>query len=209
MRKPENLADRLWLAWHALPRGKRGKPPTKAEVERSVDPPISNGTLNKIFSEEKLSVELETAKRLAHAFHVSVDYVSGEEAALVPSSLPTPTGPVPDRRAEYGIVDTLADMAAKADALGGAAALVAPRNMFEAAVQTLVDELSPEAIAKVADEARGAENSKPAHHWGARLRSVESELRALGRGKPAPKQKRKKGPKPKAPTSTARARKAS
>lgn len=174
------LADLVWLAWHSLPREKRGKPPTKAKVEKSVNPPIANGTLNKIFSGVKRSLDLETAVRLGRALHVSTEWLAGGDGPD-----PIPTGPVPNRLIEYGI-DPAHEAAVRTIAAGGVDAILAPRNQLEAAVQTLLLDLSPETISEVRAEFAGQEDDKPAHHWGRILRDREATRRTAALPKKRP-----------------------
>jgi hypothetical protein len=174
------LADLVWLAWHSLPREKRGKPPAKAKVEKSVEPPIANGTLNKIFSGVKRSLDLDTAVRLGRALHVSPEWLGGGDGPD-----PIPTGPVPDRLVEYGI-DPAHEAAVRTVAAGGVDAVLAPRNQLEAAVQTLLLELDPEIIAEARAEFAGKEDDRPAHHWGRLLRDREQARRARLKAKKRP-----------------------
>ncbi len=190
MKPLESFADRAWLAWHSLPRDERGKPPSMAAVERSVTPPLSNGTLQKIFNETKKSPGRQpTQEQLAKALQADFNWLIRN---LPGAPAPTPTGPVPSRHVEYGIHDALATMAGKAIAAGGAGAIVTPSNPLEAAVLTLIEQLSAETIEEVMTAAKGHEHEKPAHHWGRELTEREHARRRLVPPKPKAKAKAKK-----------------
>jgi transcriptional regulator with XRE-family HTH domain len=153
-------------------------------------------TLSRLFSGERKTVELKTLPKLAAALRVSEMWLfKGEGQA------PTLTGRFTSRRDQFGLEADFEELGEKINAMGGdATALARPRNNFEAAAQTLIFQLSEEAIAAVAAEAKGLEDSKPPHHWGKRLQEVEQEKRALR----APKAERTKSAQKKeaAPRST-------
>lgn len=195
----EGFSDRAWLAWHSLPRDARGKPPSMSSVEQSVKPPLSNGTLQKIFNETKKGPgRPETQELLALALRADFDWLIRNKPG---STAPLPTGPVPSRYAEYGIPDALADMADKALAAGGAGSIVTPSNPLEAAVQTLIEDLSRETIAEVMASAKGHEHEKPAHHWGRVLRENEHARRSRAREVTAAAPKKRVRERTKAPAS--------
>lgn len=174
-----SFADRAWLAFHALPRV-RGRSPSYASVERSVTPALANGTLNKIFSEERYRdvPKVALAERIARALQCDFDWLT----LRAETPVPTPSGPVPSRHSTFGlpIEET-------------AAVHATPANPFEAAAETLADKISAEVIAAVRAEAAGHEHERPALHWGRILVDREEARRAARSTSeaPIPKTKRK------------------
>jgi hypothetical protein len=89
--RTENLADRVWLAYHSLPRDAKGRPPSRRNVELRCGHPRS--ILSKLFTDERESVEAATVVALSRALGVTADWLlSGVGPA------PQPTGPVPPRK---------------------------------------------------------------------------------------------------------------
>ena len=196
MHPTDTFNDRVWLAWHSLPRGRTGRPPAYAKLERRADGTqrVAYATISKIMTGERKSVDPDTLFELAEIFGVSAEWLQTGKGTA-----PTPTGPVPPRAAEekYAAYDpaTWADLVE----LGGGvtimlpsragAAYVAPRNNFEVAVHAMYPDVSIEAIKRVAARARGKENERPAHHWGVELRDEEKLVRADAK-KPVPRTER-------------------
>lgn len=81
------LAQRVWFAWHCLPRGKDMAPPSWRRLEMAEQLP--NGVFSKILSGHRQTVEAQTFRKLARALQVPFLWLlSGEE----PPDLQT-TGP--------------------------------------------------------------------------------------------------------------------
>src|SRR5687768_3132483 len=140
----DSLADRVWYAWHCLPRDKRGHPPSWKSLELKYD--ISPATFSKLCNESRRSVDMETWPKLEEALRVPAAWlIKGE------GKPPMPTGPIPDRRARYGIRDGINDGVQRYDALGRVT-FVGPVNNFEVAVSYLRHELDTEDIVEVAIE---------------------------------------------------------
>ena len=87
----ETLADRVWYAYHCLPRtGRFKKPPSYRSVEMKVG--LTNGTLSRIFSGERERPEPETLVALAKVLGVTLDWLlTGKGAG------PTTTEVIPPR----------------------------------------------------------------------------------------------------------------
>jgi len=85
-----SFADRAWLAYHSLPRSKKGKPPSYRSLEDAVA--LSNGTISRIMLGEREDHGYETKTALARVLCVSAEWLA--EGRGEP---PTPTGPVPPR----------------------------------------------------------------------------------------------------------------
>lgn len=86
----ESFADRAWYAWHCLPRGKKGRPPTQRKLSLEYDIPI--GTLSKVFDGTRKDVERATIKKMAAALQVSEQWLYLGQG--IPPQL---TGPLPPR----------------------------------------------------------------------------------------------------------------
>ena len=87
----ESLANRVWLAYHSLPRDAKGRPPSRRHVEIENDLPRS--ILSKLFTDERQTVEAATVVKLSRALAVTADWLlSGV------GEPPQPTGPVPPRK---------------------------------------------------------------------------------------------------------------
>ncbi|MEP7119463.1 MAG: hypothetical protein ABJE95_00915 [Byssovorax sp.] len=87
----EPIANRVWLAYHSLPRDAKGRPPSRRQVEIENDLPRS--ILSKLFTDERQTVEAVTVMKLSRALAVTADWLlsgAGEP--------PQPTGPVPPRK---------------------------------------------------------------------------------------------------------------
>jgi hypothetical protein len=87
----ESFANRVWLAYHSLPRDAKGRPPSRRQVELENDLPRS--ILSKLFTDERQTVEGATVVKLSRALAVTADWLlsgAGEP--------PRPTGPVPPRK---------------------------------------------------------------------------------------------------------------
>ena len=86
----ESFANRVWLAYHSLPRDAKGRPPSRRQVELENDLPRS--ILSKLFTAERQTVEGATVVKLSRALAVTADWLlSGV------GEPPRPTGPVPPR----------------------------------------------------------------------------------------------------------------
>jgi len=82
------FAARVWLAWHSLPRGDKGRPPRQIHLEREHG--ISQGTFSRLFSGYIRTVEPATLIKVARAVQADPTWlVSGIGIA------PTATGVVP------------------------------------------------------------------------------------------------------------------
>lgn len=128
MQPVDELADRIWLAWHALPRDERGRPPSFASVEQSKE--ISNGTLQKICSGKRLGIEAATLSKIAQALGVSADWLltgAGEP--------PRPTGHVTDRHREYNLPRPEGERVRIQEALDAVAVLARLDGATEAAIE--------------------------------------------------------------------------
>jgi hypothetical protein len=91
-----SLAERSWLALHALPRvNNYGDPPSYRSLERRFDLPPS--VFSKLFAGERHSVDTPTLQKLATALRVSVEWL-----ATGVGQPPEPTGPVPTRMIRDG-----------------------------------------------------------------------------------------------------------
>ncbi len=86
-----SLADRVWFAYHCLPRtGKQQKPPSYRSIESQAG--LAGGTFSRLFTGERQNPEPETLVGLGRALGVSLDWLlTGNGNA------PTPPGPVPPR----------------------------------------------------------------------------------------------------------------
>jgi hypothetical protein len=83
----EDLGDRVWLAYRALPLDEFGQPPplTKLEEEHG----ISRGTLGKLIDGSRPSVRTPTLALLAAALETSVQFLAtGEGRPPTPKFLP-------------------------------------------------------------------------------------------------------------------------
>lgn len=200
--------DRVWFAWHCLPRSRSGRPPPYAKLERREDGTqrVAYATISKIMTGERKSVDPDTLFELAEIFHVTPAWLQKGDGPP-----PTPTGVVPPRseHERYAAYDPETWIATGADdaqirlPAKGAHMFVPPRNNFEVAVHAMHPDISLEAIRKVFfDEAAGHENDRQAHHWGARLREAELLERAAKEKK---RRIRTKTPKPKAAATRRRA----
>ena len=85
-----SLADRAWLAYHALPRTRRGKPPSYRSLEDAAG--LSNGTISRVMLGEREDHGYETKLALAKVLQVPVTWLA--EGVGEP---PKPTGTVPPR----------------------------------------------------------------------------------------------------------------
>lgn len=137
------LPDRLWYAYHCLPRGADGKPPSYRALERDHD--LSNGLLSRLMHGERLAIEHETWKRLHAAMRVAppwLDYGG-------PNGPPPPKGLIPLRpgtERRYGDLD---DWKAMADAAAKAAPAAPPEVLLagaEMAVYRPTERLSVELV---------------------------------------------------------------
>lgn len=88
------IADRVWLALHALPRDERGKPPSLRSLADKGG--FDASALTKLFKEERTPQAQMTG--IAEALGVSLDWLLRGIGAS-----PKPTGPVPSRRIESGL----------------------------------------------------------------------------------------------------------
>lgn len=188
MESGETINDRVWYAWHCLPRDKRGKPPSWKGLEKKYA--ISQATFSRLASGERKTVDLETLPRLAEALGVGVLWLLKGDG-----DRPKLTGPYRPRAERYEEFDPTA-WGARVTAAGGVDAVITPSNPFQAAVQTLLLDVSEETITRVAEEAKGVESTRPAHHWGARLRTVEQEVRAARAARAASQTRARKRPRP-------------
>ncbi len=66
----EGLAQRIWFAWHCLPRGKDGTPPSWRSLEMSHQLP--NGVFSKILAGSRQTVEAATYQKLGRALRAPV-----------------------------------------------------------------------------------------------------------------------------------------
>lgn len=84
------LADRVWFAYHCLPRDSKGTPPSYVSVERPWKLP--NNTLSRIISSERKDLRGKTLGLIAKALNVKLEWLmnGGEDG-------PLPTGIVPPR----------------------------------------------------------------------------------------------------------------
>jgi len=87
----KTLADRIWYAYHCLPRtGRMRKPPTRRSLEIKYG--LSNGMLGRLLAGERQHPEPETLVALSKMFGVSLDWLmTGDGVA------PVATEPVPPR----------------------------------------------------------------------------------------------------------------
>lgn len=82
--------DRAWLAWHSMPRGAKGKPPSWRSIE--LEHKLAEGTFSKLFKGHRTEQGMPMLARIARALHVDVVWlVHGI------GDPPTPSGPVPPR----------------------------------------------------------------------------------------------------------------
>lgn len=91
LRAVEDLGDRVWRAYLALPRDDNGEPPPYAEVEKTHG--ISYATLSKIINGDRSEVRGATVAKLAAALRVA-------EGWLLTGANPPPLPP-PDRPRPY------------------------------------------------------------------------------------------------------------
>lgn len=187
----ESLADRMWWAWHCLPReGRWAKPPERKGLEAKYG--LSNGVLARLFKGEQKTVSSDTLPKIAAALNVSADWLTtgkGEPPKL--------TGPFRARPEEYPQADTLAI----ATATQGQEVAAAANNLEQAISELLVagPEHLPDTrevrlfLAEIRKEFRGRENEKPVTLWGLYINSRRKAAAVR------PKQKRaraKKDPPP-------------
>jgi hypothetical protein len=93
------LNDRVYFAYHCLPRNKRGKVELSArKIEEAHDLP--QALLNKLFSGERKTVSSETAPKLATALRVSLMWLLEGDG-----DPPQLTGPIEPRKDKYGAHD--------------------------------------------------------------------------------------------------------
>lgn len=193
----ETLNDRVWYAFHCLPRV-RGKPPAATAVE--TEHAISRGTLSRLFKGDKKTVDSSTLVKLSKALGVTMEWLTsgvGERPKL--------TGAMRPRDERHAELDP-STWVAKSIAAGG---LTIPTNNFQAAVATLFNQISVETIRIVGEEAIGHENERPAHHWGGRLHEVELAQSGRERPKAQPAKPKKEPKASKAAPQLERAKKAS
>jgi len=86
----DQIRERVWLAYHALPRDESGAPPPMRWFEETKG--LSNGTIKKLVNGAKESIRVDTLSQIAAALGVSEAWLmKGGEGA------PVPTGIVPPR----------------------------------------------------------------------------------------------------------------
>jgi transcriptional regulator with XRE-family HTH domain len=85
-----SFADRAWLAYHSLPRTKRGKPPSYRSLEDAAG--LSNGTISRVMLGEREDHSYETKTAIARVLAVSTEWLAEGRGEA-----PTPTGAVPPR----------------------------------------------------------------------------------------------------------------
>lgn len=85
-----SLADRVWFAYHCLPRDEKGNLPSYVSVERPWKLP--NNTLSRVISTERKDLRGKTLDLIAKALNVSIEWLmnGGDDG-------PVPTGIVPPR----------------------------------------------------------------------------------------------------------------
>ncbi len=166
----QTLADRAWLAYHALPRDSRGRPPSRRSLERAHVLP--GATLAKLFGGFKETVEGANVSRLARALGVSSEWLfEGTGAA------PVPTGPVPMRQFDAAAWRPGADDAAPSSDPH-------PRR-FLAVDLAREDGVGEEAIASVLAEPVASQDAGRSRVWWVlRMRRRELDI-AEGRHAPA------------------------
>jgi DNA-binding Xre family transcriptional regulator len=71
---PQTLADRAWVAYHALPRDERGRLPSYRSLELAHGLPLA--VLSKLFNGERTTVESDTLAKLATALAVSPGWLA-------------------------------------------------------------------------------------------------------------------------------------
>lgn len=88
----ETLADRAWLAYHSLPRNKRGKPPSYRSLEMKRG--LSGGTLSRLMMGDRGEHSYDVRLLIAEALQTTVDFLwkglgdSPKPTGIVPPRLP-------------------------------------------------------------------------------------------------------------------------
>lgn len=84
------LADRVWFAYHCLPRDARGNPPSYVSLEQSCKLP--NATFSRVISGEREEPRGTTLDKISAALNCKLEWLmrGGDEG-------PVPTGIVPPR----------------------------------------------------------------------------------------------------------------
>ena len=85
------LADRVWFAYHCLPRDAKGNPPSYVSLERPWKLP--NGTLSRVVYAERKDLRGMTLGLIAKALNVKLDWLMNGGRV----DRPVPTGTVPPR----------------------------------------------------------------------------------------------------------------
>jgi len=126
------FASRVWLAWHALPRNEKGRPPRQVQLER--DHGIGQGTFSRLFSGYIKAVEPATLAKMAQALATDpVWLVSGR------GTPPTPTGIVPPMPGTL-YVDRRTEVAEPYPNRGVAASIAQAGGVADAAIQSVLEE---------------------------------------------------------------------
>lgn len=86
-----SLADRAWHAWHCLPRDSRGKPPSRASLEKPVG--LSYATLSKIMLGEREDPGFAQLKLIAKALQCDVNWLADGDGPAPRTTLPIPPRP--------------------------------------------------------------------------------------------------------------------
>jgi len=139
-----NLGDRIWYAWHCLPRA-RGRTPRKEHFER--DHGLPRGLLGDLFSGARQYVSDDVLRKLAEALRVTPEWLRTGEGAL-----PTLTGMVKSREVKYPMLDVAtveAALSVEAEAAAGS-----PLSNFARAALRIGDRISRRAVAIARERAR-------------------------------------------------------
>ena len=160
------FAERAWYAYHCLPRGRRGKPPS---IDSLLGRP-RRAMLTRLFRGERTDPRHATREILAEVLKVPpecLDYGKGDP--------PTLTGPY---KCNIDLcLDKNADWARRFEAIGVEEDSV---NNFALAALWYRERLSTAAIEEVAAQAKGQENRVTREEWARRLRAAHVRLGGSG-----------------------------
>lgn len=81
------LADRVWFAWHCLPRDARGKPPPITAIE--VQAGLSRGSIGRLLRDERKDMRTASLARLAPVMKTTIQWLASAEGEP-----PHLTGPI-------------------------------------------------------------------------------------------------------------------
>ncbi len=92
MTQLKTIADRVWYAWHCLPRKKNGRLPSRRSLEQQQG--ISPATLSKLMAGERVNVRVETIDKVAKALRVTPEWLMSGRGAGPAAHYPVPARPM-------------------------------------------------------------------------------------------------------------------